>query len=61
MNAATVLYLVITFTVRHFLFEGTELMKQQQLKGTSFCVFSDTGIKVEGRMQICCSSHLKTF
>jgi hypothetical protein len=52
---------VITFTVRHFLFEGTELMKQQQLKGTSFCVFSDKGIKVEGSMQICCSSHLKTF
>ena len=29
-NAVTVLYLVITFTVIHFLFEGTDLMKQEQ-------------------------------
>jgi hypothetical protein len=32
MNAAIVMYLVITFTVRHFLFEGTEIMKEQQFQ-----------------------------
>jgi len=32
MNAAIVLYLVITFTERHFLFDGAELMKQQQFE-----------------------------
>jgi hypothetical protein len=54
------MYLVITFTVRHFLFEGTEIMKEQQFQWTSFCVFSDTGIKVDGHVQICYSSYLNT-
>ena len=37
-NAVTVLYLVITFTVIHFLFEGTDLMKQEQFIWAPFCV-----------------------
>jgi len=41
MNGVTVRYLVITFIIRQFLFEGTQLMKQQQFERTSFCVFCD--------------------